>query len=85
MQDHYLVWVKQRLAHASTMNQELSGLRAIRNMLAYLDVPTLAQPETFLQYKDGFFDADGSVGAASKKFLQAWMDAYVAWVKGHQA
>ena len=53
----------------------------LRNILAYLDVPTLGQPEAFIHAKEGLFDADGSIGTASKKFLQAWMDRYVAWVK----
>jgi len=53
----------------------------LRNVLAYLDVPVLGQPEAFIQAKDGLFNADGSIGAASAKFLQGWMDAYVAWVK----
>lgn len=53
----------------------------LRNILAYLDVPTLAQPEAFIQMKDGLFDADGSIGSDSKKFLQGWMDKFVAWVK----
>jgi chromate reductase, NAD(P)H dehydrogenase (quinone) len=53
----------------------------LRNVLAYLDVPTMGQPEAFLQAKDGFFDADGSFGPDTKPFLQAWMDRYVAWVK----
>ncbi len=53
----------------------------LRNILAYLDVPTMGQPEAFIHAKEGLFDADGSIGAASKKFLQAWMDRYVAWVK----
>lgn len=57
----------------------------LRNILAYLDVPTLGQPEAFLQMKDGFFEADGSVGAASRQFLQGWMDRYVAWVNQHAA
>jgi len=56
----------------------------LRNVLAYLDVPTLGQPEAFLQYKEGFFEADGSVGEGGRKFLQGWMDAYVGWVKRHQ-
>ena len=55
----------------------------LRNMLAYLDVPTLGQPEAFLQMKDGLFEADGSIGAASRQFLQGWMDSYVAWVNQH--
>jgi len=55
----------------------------LRNILAYLDVPTLGQPEVFLQAKDGLFDEAGNIGAGSKKFLQTWMDQYVAWIKKH--
>jgi chromate reductase len=55
----------------------------LRNVLAYLDMPTLGQPEAFIQAKDGLFDADGNVGEGSRKFVQGWVDAYVAWVKKH--
>ncbi len=57
----------------------------LRNVLAYLDVPTLGQPEAFIQAKDGLFDEAGNIGADSKDFLQKWMDQYVAWVKKHAA
>ena len=57
----------------------------LRNILAYLDVPTLGQPEIFLQVKEGFFDADGNIGEASRGFLQGWMDRYVAFVKRYAA
>ncbi|AMO96092.1 NADPH-dependent FMN reductase family protein [Collimonas fungivorans] len=57
----------------------------LRNVLAYLDAPTLGQPEAFIQAKDGLFDDAGNIGEDSKKFLQAWMDSYVAWVKKHNA
>ena len=57
----------------------------LRTILAYLDVPTLGQPEAFIHAKDGLFDEAGDIGAGSKKFLQAWMDLYVAWVKKHTA
>jgi len=53
----------------------------LRNILAYLDVPTLGQPEAFIQAKEGLFEPDGSIAAASKQFLQQWVDRYVAWVK----
>lgn len=53
----------------------------LRTILAYLDVPTLGQPEAYVQAKDGLFDADGGIGAGSREFLQGWMDRYVAWVK----
>ena len=55
----------------------------LRNVLAYLDVPTLGQPEAFIHAKEGLFDDAGNMGSGSKDFLQAWMDAYVAWVKRH--
>lgn len=55
----------------------------LRNVLAYLDVPTLGQPEAFVQAKDDLFDNQGRIGAASLKFLQGWMDQYVAWVRKH--
>ena len=55
----------------------------LRNVLAYLDVPTLGQPEAFIQVKDGLFDANGDIGAASRKFLQGWMDRYADWIARH--
>ena len=55
----------------------------LRTILAYLDMPTLGQPEAFIHAKEGLFDQSGNIGADSKKFLQGWMDRYVAWVKKH--
>ena len=56
----------------------------LRNVLAYLDVQTLGQPEVFLQNKEGLFDDAGGIGSeGTKKFLQGWMDKYAAWVKSH--
>ena len=58
----------------------------LRNVLAYLDVPTLGQPEVFIQNKEGLFDDKGHIAIEStKQFLQGWMDKYVAWVKTHNA
>jgi len=53
----------------------------LRNVLAYLDVATMGQPEVFLQNKEGFFEADGTLGSGNRDFLQGWMDRFVAWVK----
>lgn len=55
----------------------------LRNILAYLDVPTLGQPEAFIHAKDGLFDNAGNIGPDSKAFLQNWMDQYAAWIKTH--
>ena len=58
----------------------------LRNILVYLDVPALCQPEAFIQVKEGLFDGAGNIGNAdSRKFLQGWMDRYVVWVKQHVA
>jgi chromate reductase len=54
----------------------------LRNTLAYLDVPTLGQPEAFIQVKDGFFDQSGNIANPdARRFLQGWMDRYAAWIK----
>jgi chromate reductase len=57
----------------------------LRTILAYLDMPTLGQPEVFIHVKEGLFDEGGNLNAGSKAFLQGWMDRYVAWVKKHGA
>ena len=57
----------------------------LRNMLAYLDMPTLGQPEVFLQYKEGLFDVAGGIGEASRGFLQGWMERYVAFLRRNAA
>ena len=46
-------------------------------------MPTLGQPEVFIQAKEGLFDNAGNIGEGSKPFLQGWMDVYVDWVKKH--
>ena len=55
----------------------------LRNVLAYLDMPVLAQPEAFIQNKEGLFNADGSIGDASKGFLQGWLEKYLKLVTEH--
>lgn len=53
----------------------------LRTVLAYLDVPTLGQPEAFIHVRDDFFDASGAIAKPeSVKFLKSWMDRYVAWL-----
>ena len=56
----------------------------LRNMLAYLDMPTLGQPEAFIGNREGLFNDKGQIGPDdTRKFLQTWVDKYVAWVKAH--
>ena len=55
----------------------------LRNTLAYLDMPTMGQPEAIIQHTDTLYDASGDIGEASRAFVQGWMDRYVAWVNRH--
>src|SRR3954462_6416231 len=44
----------------------------LRNVLAYLDVPTLGQPEVFIHFTEGLIAPDGTVGNPStQQFLQS--------------
>jgi chromate reductase, NAD(P)H dehydrogenase (quinone) len=55
----------------------------LRNVLAYLDMPTLNQPEAFVQWTDGLVTPEGEVGEASRAFLDGWMNAFLALVEAH--
>jgi chromate reductase len=56
----------------------------LRNVLAYLDMPTLGQPEMFLQDKPGLFAADGSIGPDdTKQFLQKFVERFAEFVRHH--
>ncbi|HEY2256011.1 MAG TPA: NAD(P)H-dependent oxidoreductase [Variovorax sp.] len=56
----------------------------LRAVMAYLDMPTLGQPEVFIHNKEGMFNDKGHIAETSKQFLQGWVDKYVAWIKSHQ-
>lgn len=57
----------------------------LRNMLAYLDCPTLGQPEVFIQFKDDLISPDGKINnPGTQKFVQGFVDRFVDWVKRHK-
>ena len=54
----------------------------LRNVLAYLDVPTMGQPEAFIHLGEGKIDAAGEVSDDKlRSVLQRWMDAYQRFVE----
>jgi chromate reductase, NAD(P)H dehydrogenase (quinone) len=55
----------------------------LRNVLSFLDVPVMRQPEAYIQMREGLFDDEGKIGPASRQYLQNWMDHYVIWIKKH--
>jgi len=58
--------------------------RHLRNVLAYLDMPTLGQPEAFIQWKDGLVTEDGAIGEGSAKFVGGWLGAFLQLVEVHK-
>ncbi len=53
----------------------------LRNVLAYLDVYLLAQPEVYLQFRERLLDEDGAISdPKTAAFLQKFVDAYAAWI-----
>lgn len=57
----------------------------LRNVLAFLNMPTMGQPEMFLQYKEDFFTADGAIGERSHAYVQQFVNQLIAWVAQHKA
>ena len=55
----------------------------LRNVLAYLDMPTMGQPEAFIHYTDGSLNEDGTAGEKLAPFLGKWLAAYLKWVERH--
>ena len=54
----------------------------LRMMLAYLDVHVLGQPEVYLQFKDDVISPAGEIGnEATRRFLQGFVERYVAWIE----
>lgn len=53
----------------------------LRNVCVFLDVYLMAQPEAFVRYREGLFADDGAVTDDSvRKFLEGFVDSYLAWI-----
>ena len=53
----------------------------LRNILSYLDMAVMPQPEAYLQFKDGLVDADGRVTRQdTREFLEDFVDRFVEWI-----
>ncbi len=52
----------------------------LRNVLAYLDVPTLGQPEAFIHVREGFFSEARDIGNQETKGFPAGLDGTLCHV-----
>ena len=57
----------------------------LRNVLAYLDMPTLGQPEAFVQWREGMIGEDGRAEGKTAEFLGKWLDAYLKLLETQRA
>lgn len=57
----------------------------LRGILASQGIKVLAQPDAYLQFKEGLVTADGEIGEASKGFLQGWIGSFAQWVQINKA
>ncbi len=55
----------------------------LRNVLACLDMQTMAQPDVYLQYKEAMFSIDGQIGDSARPLLERWMAGFARWVAWH--
>ena len=53
----------------------------LRNVLSYLNLAVMPQPEAFIQFKEGLIQSGGRVANSStREFLEDFVDQFVAWI-----
>jgi len=55
----------------------------LRQMLVFLDMPAMAQPEAYLGGISKQFDGDQLTNDSTRGFLQNFIDTYATWVERH--
>jgi chromate reductase len=79
------VWDRKPGAIASASPGAIGGFGAnhhLRQSLVFLNVPAMQQPEAYVSHADKLFDENGKVVSdGTRKFLQAFMQAFAKWVE----
>ena len=53
----------------------------LRNVLSYLGMAVLPQPEVYIQFKDGLVDDEGRITRQdTREFLEDFIDRFVGWI-----
>ena len=53
----------------------------LRQSLVFLNVPTMQQPEAYVGHVDKLFDEHGKFDDGTRKFLQAFLQAFANWTE----
>jgi chromate reductase, NAD(P)H dehydrogenase (quinone) len=79
-----VVWERKPGAVITVSPGAIGGFGAnhhLRQMMVFLDVPMLQQPEAYVGNAANLFDAEGRIAVdATRTFVQKFIDAYAAWV-----
>jgi len=55
----------------------------LRQMLVFLNMPAMQQPEAYLGHIGDQFDGDNLTNDRTRSFLQNYIDAFATWVERH--
>jgi chromate reductase, NAD(P)H dehydrogenase (quinone) len=81
------IWDGKPGAVVSVSPGGLSGFGAnhhLRQVLVFLNVPTMQQPEAYIGNVATLFDDNGALASEStRQFLQKFMDSFAAWVENN--
>ena len=81
------VWDKKPAAVISGSMGAIGGFGAnhhLRQSLAYLNMPTVPQPEAYLGNLSDAFDENGNCkNEKTRQFLQNFANAFAAWIEVH--
>jgi chromate reductase len=77
-------WSKKPAAVVSVSPGALAAFGAnqhLRQMLVFLDMPALQQPEMYIGHAAALFDAEGKlINDGTREFLAKFMTAFEAWI-----
>jgi chromate reductase len=78
-------WAKKPAAVVSVSPGALAAFGAhhhLRQMLVFLDMPTLQQPEMYIGHAATLFDAEGKlINDGTREFLAKFLSAFEAWIE----
>lgn len=76
---------------AGIISQSIGGLGGfgsnhhLRQVLTFLDMPTLQQPEVYISNSSSLFDEKGQItNQDTVKYLQSFVEAFVAHIKRYE-
>ena len=78
------VWAGKPAAVISQSGSGIGGFGAnhhLRQVLAYLDMPTLAQPEMYIGNSGKLWDDKGDLVASTRELFQSFVTAFATWVE----